>query len=73
MDKNGLSDPYVKMHLLPGASKVNDTPFQVFCIILNQDSYSNGSLITSYNKMSINISVLTDLKQSMINLKCVYL
>lgn len=26
MDSNGLADPYVKLHLLPGASKVHSSP-----------------------------------------------
>ena len=28
MDSNGLSDPYVKLHLLPGASKVSTKQVQ---------------------------------------------
>lgn len=31
MDSNGLADPYVKLHLLPGASKVRLC--QVRCIL----------------------------------------
>lgn len=40
MDSNGLADPYVKLHLLPGASKVTETPF------LSLSSYSFKRVIT---------------------------
>lgn len=32
MDSNGLADPYVKLHLLPGASKVLD--FTTVCLFV---------------------------------------
>lgn len=30
MDSNGLADPYVKLHLLPGASKVGKTFYCIY-------------------------------------------
>lgn len=37
MDSNGLADPYVKLHLLPGASKVlNFLTLLAVCIKHNQ-------------------------------------
>lgn len=42
MDYNGLSDPYVKLHLLPGASKVGlnllTQPALFFCFSLSSVS-----------------------------------
>lgn len=32
MDSNGLADPYVKLHLLPGASKVMDFLTLFLCL-----------------------------------------
>lgn len=32
MDSNGLADPYVKLHLLPGASKVLNRPTHSQCL-----------------------------------------
>lgn len=32
MDSNGLADPYVKLHLLPGASKVGISCKDIYCI-----------------------------------------
>lgn len=39
MDSNGLADPYVKLHLLPGASKVKDTSFLHFTSFLKEEKY----------------------------------
>lgn len=35
MDSNGLADPYVKLHLLPGASKVMEFTFLTFYLGVN--------------------------------------
>lgn len=44
MDFNGLADPYVKLHLLPGACKVRHKPADVKLIILHQASTFNLQL-----------------------------
>lgn len=42
MDSNGLADPYVKLHLLPGASKVQQVQHAVDC-------YWHGATANSSN------------------------
>lgn len=37
MDSNGLADPYVKLHLLPGATKVKEKPSQLKLLQLQPD------------------------------------
>lgn len=45
MDSNGLADPYVKLHLLPGASKVTDSSLPL--CQLTQCATSLSCLLTS--------------------------
>jgi hypothetical protein len=35
MDSNGLADPYVKLHLLPGASKVSPAAYGGLLVIIH--------------------------------------
>ena len=43
-DSNGLSDPYVKLHLLPGIAKVIDIGSNIFLVPYNRDLVPMGYL-----------------------------
>lgn len=47
MDSNGLADPYVKLHLLPGASKVNIWMCRADLTVLQQ-KVPTGNILKSY-------------------------
>lgn len=51
MDYNGLSDPYVKLHLLPGASKVSAPPvFALITMFRTWPRISRGPLVIAHTK-----------------------
>ncbi|XP_013782034.1 rabphilin-3A-like [Limulus polyphemus] len=64
MDYNGFSDPYVKLHLLPGASKANKLRTRTVHKTLNPEFNETVSYygITDYeiSKKTIRLSVLDD-------------
>lgn len=50
MDSNGLADPYVKLHLLPGASKVKDEPIATLQFYFFLKMYCLNSLRSKIKK-----------------------